>query len=73
MKPLMLIPPAQAEALFDTLQGTAPEDAVPGDRFAPQPWLDDPWLDEDTPDGFILFPSDERALNAPASRSLHAA
>ena len=36
MKPLMLIPPAQAEALYD-----AQPEAPVGDRFAPMPWLDD--------------------------------
>ncbi len=36
MKPLMLIPPAQAEALYD-----AQEEAQTEDRFAPLPWLDD--------------------------------
>ena len=39
MKPLMLIPPAQAEALYD-----AQEDAPAFDRFAP------PWLDDDSED-----------------------
>ncbi len=36
MKPLMLIPPAQAEALYD-----AQEEAPVFDRFAPLLWLDD--------------------------------
>lgn len=36
MKPLMLIPPAQAEALYD-----AQQEAPVSDRFAPTPWLDD--------------------------------
>ena len=36
MKPLMLVPPAQAEALYD-----AQEQTFIGDRFAPLPWLDD--------------------------------
>lgn len=39
MKPLMLIPPAQAEALYD-----AQEDAPVCDRSAP------PWLDDDSED-----------------------
>ncbi len=43
MKPLMLIPPAQAEALYD-----AQEEAPSGDRFAPQPWLDDDALEDDS-------------------------
>ncbi len=42
MKPLMLIPPAQAEALYDA-QGEAPT----GDRFAPLPWLDDDTSEDD--------------------------
>ena len=45
MKPLMLIPPAQAEALYD-----AQEEAPTGDRFAPLPWLDDD-VSEDDPRG----------------------
>ncbi len=36
MKPLMLIPPAQAEALYD-----AQEETPVFDRFAPTLWLDD--------------------------------
>lgn len=36
MKPLMLIPPAQAEALYD-----AQEETPVLDRFAPPLWLDD--------------------------------
>ena len=40
MKPLMLIPPAQAEALYD-----AQEDAPVYDRSAP-PWLDDDFEDD---------------------------
>lgn len=43
MKPLMLIPPAQAEALYD-----AHEEALAEDRFAPLPWLDDDNSDEDS-------------------------
>ncbi len=43
MKPLMLIPPAQAEALYD-----AQEEAPVTDRFAPLFWLDDD-LSEDDP------------------------
>ena len=42
MKPLMLIPPAQAEALND-----AHEEAPTGDRFAPPLWLDDDSSEED--------------------------
>ena len=42
MKPLMLIPPAQAEALYD-----AQEEAPAGDRSAPQPWLDDDPSEDD--------------------------
>lgn len=42
MKPLMLIPPAQAEALYD-----AQEEGQAGDRFAPMPWLDDDNQDDD--------------------------
>ncbi len=42
MKPLMLIPPAQAEALYD-----AQDEAQTGDRFTPMPWLDDDTLDDD--------------------------
>lgn len=41
MKPLMLIPPAQAEALYD-----AQEETPTGDRFALLPWLDDDSEDE---------------------------
>lgn len=42
MKPLMLIPPAQAEALYD-----AQEEAPVADRFAPLPWLDDDAFEDD--------------------------
>jgi hypothetical protein len=42
MKPLMLIPPAQAEALYD-----AQEEAPTSDRFAPLLWLDDDALEDD--------------------------
>jgi hypothetical protein len=45
MKPLMLIPPAQAEALYD-----AQEEAPNADRAAPLPWLDDDSF-EDGPRG----------------------
>lgn len=45
MKPLMLIPPAQAEALYD-----AQEEAPASDRFAPLLWLDDD-VSEDDPHG----------------------
>ncbi len=43
MKPLMLIPPAQAEALYD-----AQEEAPNADRFAPMPWLDDDSSEDDS-------------------------
>ena len=36
MMPLTLVPPAQAEALYDAQEQTLIED-----RFAPLPWLDD--------------------------------
>lgn len=42
MKPLMLIPPAQAEALDD-----AQEEAPVLDRFAPLLWLDDDTFEDD--------------------------
>jgi len=42
MKPLMLIPPAQAEALYD-----AQEEAPTSDRFAPLLWLDDDAFEDD--------------------------
>ena len=44
MKPLTLIPPAQAEALHD-----AQQEAPAGDRLAPLPWLDDDGGDESDP------------------------
>ena len=50
MKPMMFVPPAQAEALFDAHAGSSSEEAPPGDRFAPLPWLD-----EDAPDDLVLF------------------
>ena len=43
MKPLMLIPPAQAEALYD-----AQEEAPVYDRFAPLLWLDDDASEDDS-------------------------
>lgn len=45
MKPLMLIPPAQAEALDDAQEGSPTSD-----RFSPVPWLDDD-ASEDDPRG----------------------
>ena len=75
MKPLMFVPPAQAEALFDAFVGSSPEDAPPGDRFAPLPWLD-----EDGPEEFVLFhapprarEAEEAALTAPLPRNRQAA
>lgn len=50
MKPLMFVPPAQAEALFDAHPGSYAEEAPPGDRFTPLPWLD-----EDAPEDLTLF------------------
>ena len=41
MKPLMLIPPAQAEALYDAQQ------EAPADRAAPIPWLDEDFFEDD--------------------------
>jgi hypothetical protein len=38
----MLIPPAQAEALYD-----AQEEAPVNDRFSPLPWLDDDGYEDD--------------------------
>lgn len=63
MKPMMLIPPAQAEALFDAFAGAVPDDGSPKDRFATQPWLD-----EDAPDDFVLFTVDKDRLTVPLSR-----
>lgn len=40
MKLLMLIPPAQAEALFDALE------EQPEQRFSARPWQDDDGLEE---------------------------
>ena len=42
MKPLMLIPPAQAEALYD-----AQEEVPACDRLAPLLWLDDDAPEDD--------------------------
>lgn len=67
MKPMMLIPPAQAEALFDALAGAAPGSVFPEERFAPQPWLD-----EDTPDDFVLFTVDKDRITVPVSRGRQA-
>jgi len=57
MKTLTLIPPAQAEALFDALEER------PRDRFASMPWQDD-----DTPEEGSLQSSAARRSEA-ASRS----
>jgi hypothetical protein len=43
MKPLTLVPPAQAEALYD-----AQEQTFIGDRFAPLPWLDDDYSEDES-------------------------
>jgi len=43
MKPLMLIPPAQAEALFDAWHEQAE------DRFGAIPWLDDDSTEDSVP------------------------
>ena len=42
MKPLTLVPPAQAEALFDALEERSQ------DRFALLPWQDDDGMEETT-------------------------
>ncbi len=50
MKPLMIVPPAQAEALYDAQQGLPEglrlEDLRLEDRFAGLPWADDDVPDE---------------------------
>ena len=56
MKPLMLIPPAQAEALYD-----AQQEAQTGDRFAPLPWLDDDNPDDDSRPKSAAAPKDSPA------------
>ena len=43
MKPLMLIPPAQAEALFDAWREQA------DDRFGSLPWLDEDSTEDSIP------------------------
>jgi hypothetical protein len=53
MKSLMLVPPAQAEALYDA-QTTAQEAPRFEDRFACLPWLDDDSAEETMPLGPIL-------------------
>lgn len=67
MKPLMLIPPAQAEALFDAFTSVVPIHAAP----------DDTWLDEDTPDDFVVYTVDKDRttdrLTAALSRTRQAA
>ncbi len=68
MKPMMLIPPAQAEALFDAFAGTVPDGGFLDERFAPQPWLD-----EDTPDDFVLFPVGKDRVTTSLSRGRQAA
>ncbi len=75
MKPLIYVPPAQAEALFDAHVGGSFEEAPPGDRFAPLPWLD-----EDAPDDMVLFHAvprtreqEDAALRALLSPNRHAA
>ncbi len=67
MKPLMFIPPAQAEALFDAFAGAGPDGGSPEDRFTSQPWLD-----EDTPDDFVLFTVDKDRTMAPSLRGRQA-
>lgn len=56
MKPLIFIPPAQAEALFDAYEGGEGEERLLGDRLAPLPWLD-----EDGPEEIVLFRAASRA------------
>ncbi len=68
MKPMMLIPPAQAEALFDAFAGAVPDGGPLKDRFAAQPWLD-----EETPDEFALFTVDKDRPMLPLSRGRQAA
>ncbi len=63
MKPLMSIPPAQAEALFDAYPSVFPAYASP----------EETWLDEDTPDDFVLFTLDKDRLIAPQLRGQQAA
>lgn len=55
MKPLMLIPPAQAEALFDAWNEQSE------DRFSSLPWLDD-----DTADETIPLPAAARGISQEA-------
>ena len=57
MKPLMLIPPAQAEALYDAHLETQEAAAQP-ERPAPTPWLDEDASDDDARPPDFLRPTD---------------
>ena len=73
MKPLLLVPPAQAEALFDaqeyeTIKNEAPESALLGCR----PWRDDESFEEPLAPAFILPAPILPAPILPAPRVLQA-
>ena len=50
MMPLTLVPPAQAEALYDAQDQTQIED-----RFAPMAWLDDDYSEDDRRTQVVLI------------------
>lgn len=53
MKPLIFIPPAQAEALSDTQGDLMPDDLRSGDFGPRQPWRDDDGAEEWLPPALL--------------------
>ncbi len=49
MKPTLLVPPAQAEALYDTLQSAPADSRRTAGQDWPQSWRDDDGADEPFP------------------------
>ncbi len=62
MMPLTLVPPAQAEALYDAQGQTLIED-----RFAPMPWLDDDYSEDDSREQ-VVFSAEAGSRNRNFSR-----
>lgn len=59
MMPLTLVPPAQAEALYDAQDGAQIED-----RFALMPWLDDDYAEDESRTKIVPF-TDHSSRNRP--------
>ncbi len=69
MKPLFLIPPAQAEALSDTQGDSMQDDLRPGDFRPRPPWRDDDGAEELLPERAPRQRRDGAASKAAASNA----